>query len=315
MMFFVLSIMLWLFNRLNSDIVTHVNYPIQLKNVPTQKVVINNLPPEATLTVQGRGYDMLQYKWKAKPTLNIDMLRFVGELQKEETREYLLYTDRITEDIQSQLPVEMSLSRFQPDTIRLLFSNFSSKKVPVQNKVKLGFERQCQVFGDVLLMPDSVWVDGPSILLDTLQAINTKPIAITHIKKNVLQEVELQQIKNITIRQNKVTLAVPVSKFTEKILKLPVNVIDTTDKQHVRAVPSEVTVQFMVPLVEYDIVNKNDFRVEVDANNTAKMHSLQQAVDMVRSPEGVYNVSITPAVVDLIIERQDDNSWNNRRNR
>ena len=139
------SSLMWFFNKLGDETNATIHYPVTFINLPMQKVVVNDLPDNLDLSVQGRGFDILRYKMGKMPepvVINLSRLNHI--LAKESTMEFHLGTSALFEEIKSQLPANLALSMIQPDTIYFVFSNYSEKRVPVRPVLDLYFDSQCR---------------------------------------------------------------------------------------------------------------------------------------------------------------------------
>ncbi|MBU2267880.1 MAG: YbbR-like domain-containing protein, partial [Bacteroidetes bacterium] len=71
---------------------------------------------------------------------------------------------------------------------------------------------------------------------------------------------------NITIFPANVEIKIPVEQFTEKVLFIPIKVINNKQYLNVKLVPDKVKITFMVSLSDYSIVHEDNFDAVVDLN-------------------------------------------------
>lgn len=301
--FFGFSALMWFFNRLGEETNATIQYPITFINLPMQKVVVNDLPDNFDLSVHGRGFDILRYKLGKTPepvVINLSRLNHI--LAKESTMEFNLGTNALFEEIKSQLPTDIGLTMIQPDTIYFVFSNYGEKRVPVIPVLDLHFDSQCRIDGDVAVEPNMVTVNGPDIILDTLKAVYTKPISARKVTHNVRKNVELQPIEGIALVHRRVKVEVPVSKFTESVITVPITVKNESDNYNVKVMPNEVVIRYWVSINDFSRINPSDFKVEVDAGQVNSQIGLQLPVDVSVKPQNVFNVQVEPKIVNFVIE-------------
>lgn len=302
-MFFGFSALMWFFNKLGEETNATIQYPITFINLPMQKVVVNDLPDNFDLTVHGRGFDILRYKLGKTPepvVINLSRLNHI--LAKESTMEFNLETSVLFEEIKSQLSNDIELTMIQPDTIYFVFSNYGEKRVPVIPVLDLHFASQCRIDGQVSVDPAMVTVNGPDLILDTLQAVYTKPLSVRKVTHNVRKNVELQPIEGLALIRHKVKVDVPVSKFTESLVTVPVTVKNESDSLKVKVMPNEVDIRYWVSINDFSRINHSDFKVEVDASQIDLQMGLQLPVYISVQPQEVYNVSIDPQIVNFVLE-------------
>ncbi len=301
--FFCFSALMWFFNKLGEETNATIQYPITFINLPMQKVVVNGLPDNFDLSVHARGFDILRYKLGKTPepvVINLSRLNHI--LAKESTMEFNLGTSVLFEEIRSQLPSDIELSMIQPDTIYFVFSNYGEKRVPVVPVLDLHFASQCRVDGEVNVEPAMVTVNGPDIILDTLQAVYTKPVSARKVTHNVRKNIELQPIEGLALIHHKVKVEVPVSKFTESLITVPITVKNDSANHKVKLMPNEAVIRFWVSINDFSRINQSDFKVEVDASQIDSQIGLQLPVDIPVMPQNVFNVQIDPKIVNFVIE-------------
>ena len=303
LVFFGFASLMWFFNKLGDETNATIRYPVTFINLPMQKVVVNDLPDNLDLNVQGRGFDILRYKMGKSPepvVINLSRLNHI--LAKESTMEFNLGTAALFEEIKSQLPANLALSMIQPDTIYFVFSNYGEKRVPVRPVLDLHFDSQCRIDGIVSVTPSMVTVNGPDLLLDTLQAVYTKRITARGVTSDISKNVDLQPIDGIVLIHRKVKVDVPVSKFTEAVATVPITVAGEPDSVAVRLMPNEVTIRYWVSTNDYARLSHNDFKVEADAGQIKTMVGMQLPVTVTVQPANVYNVSVEPQIVNFVLE-------------
>lgn len=299
------SSLMWFFNKLGDETNATIHYPVTFINLPMQKVVVNDLPENLDLSVQGRGFDILRYKMGKQPepvVINLSRLNHI--LAKESTMEFNLGTSALFEEIKSQLPANLALSMIQPDTIYFVFSNYGEKRVPVRPVLDLHFDRQCRIDGSISVTPSEVTVNGPDLILDTLQAIYTKRITARGVTSDISKSIDLQPIDGIAIVHRKVKVDVPVSKFTEAVATVPISIAGEPDSVAVRLMPNDVTIRYWVSTNDYARINHTDFKVEADARLIESMIGMQLPVKVTVQPANIYNVSVEPQIVDFVLEKR-----------
>ncbi len=301
--FLCFSALMWFFNKLGDEANAIIQYPVTFTNLPMQKVVVNDLPENFALNVQGRGFDILRYKMGKTPepvVINLSRLNHI--LAKESTMEFNLSTAALFEEIKSQLPADIALTMIHPDTINFVFSNYGEKRVPVRPVLDFRFDSQCLIDGDIIVSPSMVTVNGPDIMLDTLQAVYTKRIVARKVNADVRRTVELQPIEGIALIHHKVMVEVPVSKFTESVVKVPLAIVGNSDSLRVKLLPNEVTIKYWVSTNDYSRINSSDFRVEVDARQISQQMGLQLPVYVSVQPQDIFNVKVEPQIVNFVLE-------------
>lgn len=288
---------------MGDDTNASIPYPVTFINLPIHKVVVNELPSNLNLSVQGRGYNILRYKTGKTPdpvVINLSRLNHI--IAKETTMEFNLATDVLFEEIKSQLPTDLQLTKIKPDTIYFVFSNYSEKRVPIEPTLDINFDTQCKVDGNIDVNPREVVVSGPNIILDTLKSVKTKPITARRARNDIKKNIELEPISGLAFQTHRVDVEVPISKFTEAVINVPITVVGAPDSLRTTIMPNDVEVSFWVSMNDYSHINKNDFRVEANVNNADSLLGMQLALKLTTKPQNVFNIRITPEVVNFVFE-------------
>ena len=92
---------------------------------------------------------------------------------------------------------------------------------------------------------------GPKSVLDTLQNVYTEDISFNGLEENTTLEVSLNEnyrSQRLSFDLNKVIVFIPVEKFTESTINIPINYINVPDSIELKAIPNEVQLKFMTPL-------------------------------------------------------------------
>jgi hypothetical protein len=167
---------LWFLRALENDYTTRVDHPVRFINIPENMIPLNPVPQRLSLEVSGLGFSVLKHNWNfSKTPLVIDLkpVKPANARGKKGFVETLMMSQYLS-DFSSQLKDLKVVSVF-PDTLIFRFAVKQSKKlkvIPAWNP-----ETPASLPDSlVLVVPDSVTVEGPDLILDTLHFIRTLPI-------------------------------------------------------------------------------------------------------------------------------------------
>jgi hypothetical protein len=104
-----------------------------------------------------------------------------------------------TSEFSTQLK-DLRVITIKPDTLLFRFSEKKSLRLPVM--VQLEYEPGVNSISDSLIKirPDSVIVEGPELILDTLQAVWTLPVRVTK------QSIKFSRVTPMVVPHHAVTL-------------------------------------------------------------------------------------------------------------
>ncbi|HEY4788007.1 MAG TPA: hypothetical protein VIH57_18260 [Bacteroidales bacterium] len=303
--FLLISIGLWYLNALSKDYITSIHYPVRYENFPKGKALVSDMPEELAIKVKGLGFSVLKHKLLAY-TRHIDLP--VGNfrldiIRKVNQYDYCLSTRYIREWVGNQLGSDIQLIGIEPDTLVFEFADVVDKKVPVKPVLNLQFEKQYMQTGPTNIRPDSVVVSGPQALIDTLRCIYTKEFRNKSVKDTFKRDIELMPFSRITCKVPSVSVIVPVEKYTELNIAIPVESINTPEGLRVRTFPGTVTVSCWVGVSSYDKMTPYMFRAVVDYDAIIADPQSKARIDLVRTPSNIQNIRFYPKSAEYIIEK------------
>ncbi len=299
-----LTIFFWLLNALGNNYTTSIKLEVEYKNNPKNYVIINDLPSQLDINISGLGFDLLGYKLQLKrPPLRID-LSGIKDLDKNNNSviDFSVYKPFISKQLGSQIVV----NEIQPEKIDVRLDKQTSKLVVIEPILNLNFAKQYQLDGEIKVKPAVVNVVGPKSVLDTLSKVYTEIISYNKIDQTATHEVALNKKhkeQRLTFDLDKVIVFIPVEKFTESTITIPINYINVPDSIELKAIPHEVKLKFMVPLSKISNLTPSKFNINVDYNNVNDKYG-KLKVSLTKYPDYLKSITIKPAKVEYILKKK-----------
>lgn len=303
----LIASVLWFANALGNQYETIVNVRVNYTNIPESKVLVNSPPRKLEMKISGHGFALLRHKLGLSVTpINFNMMAFTNDaISKTENDRFTIVTERYINQIARQMSSEVRLVSISPDTISFQFDHIQRRKLPLKTRINAQFEKEYFQWGDLKYAPDSVWVEGPKRVIDTLHYILTEDIEFKNVKASVTQKVSIKSHENLKIDGKKATVTLPVSQFTEYIEKIAIEVINLPDSLSLVTFPGKVSVNCMVPLHEYRNILPSGFSFVVDYNEINPGTSRLKVVSL-KQPNYVQMLKFQPEMVDFIMSRRND---------
>ncbi|WP_410220125.1 YbbR-like domain-containing protein [Pedobacter sp.] len=294
----VLAVMAWLFMALNRKYPYTVKTELIYKEEPQGKAFKALQPDTVDLKVEGTGWQLLFSRLRIKPQ------SIKVSLRKLNTRNYVLFSEQL-EQINGQLETSQRVISIKPDTLYFDFSKRTTKRVPVRLNSKLSFAPQYGVAGNVELTPAFVNISGPHEELQKITSWYTDTLKITGIDNSVETRINLKQstTNNISIYPKAVGVKIPVDEFTEKVLDIPLTVINNNNFNTVKLYPKRVKIIFLVALSSYKQIDEDFIQASVDLNEWRNSGHNNLRVKLIRFPAYCKLISIVPQKIDFIIEK------------
>jgi hypothetical protein len=303
--FLLLSVLFWFLTALNKDYETIISYPVRYIKIPQELVLMNDVAEQLDLNVQSRGFALLGLKMQSRLSpLVLDVNSFSLSTSLGESPIILhLVTNLIIEKLQQQLTSEIKINSVFPDTLILQLTDRYTSTIAVKPNLILEFERQHMQVGKLKITPDSVSVSGPENFIDTLSAVSTIPEKLTGLKKNTELEMALEPIDKLEFSVREVIVNVPVEKFTEESIKIPIEVINIPDSLFLRTFPTSIEITYRVGLSDYKKVSGHMFMAVLDYSTKGSSIGNKLTVELIKVPEYVQVTNFYPKNVEYIIEK------------
>ena len=303
--FLLLSVILWFITTLSKDYNAAISYPVRYIKLPEDKVLVSKMPDKLILTVNAQGYTLLRYKLTSRilPIIfDVNSFRLNRIPGRDSSAVYIL-TSLARNRIARQLSTDIELMEISPDTLIFRFAEVKHKNLPVEAVYEIIFDKQFMQIGPVELDTDSVIAKGPENILDTLQVAYTEKKIFRNANKTLEFQAELREVDKVTFSQDKIRVRIPVEKFTEASLSIPVKVINTPDNLTLKLFPPEIKLTCRVGLTDYDVTSSRYFVAVVDYLEIKAHKDGKLPVHLLEVPAYVQSVSFYPPEIEYIIEK------------
>ena len=299
---FLISAFIWLLIKISRNYSQSFQYTIEYKGLPNDKVVANNVDSIFTIGIQEKGFRMLLHELSSERlSLMVDVSRKL-HLAKNNFNSYFLLTSEIIPQLNAQLASTSStVISISPDTVWFMFDRISEKKVRVVPQIDLSFEKQYNLSHDIIFYPESVVVKGPRKFVDTLKHISTVPRVFKKLRTSKMISMKFAEIyKNykLSIVPDYIKAYIPVEKYTESSVEVPVNVENKPTGYNIKTLPEKVKITFLVGLKDFKNVKPEMFNIVAKYNES---QALKMKVEIAKQPDFVKITKITPDKVEFIL--------------
>jgi hypothetical protein len=117
--FLFLSFVFWYLNSLGKYIEMGIKYPVIYKNLPKERVIVNDPQARLTLYLKGTGYTIIKLNMSGKKTpvaidiSKVNYKRVPGSLQPD----YYIVTSSLIKSLAIQLGSGCEITSIKPDTL------------------------------------------------------------------------------------------------------------------------------------------------------------------------------------------------------
>ncbi len=294
---------LWFLDALSKSYSTILSYNVRYVNPPENLFLANNPPSKLDLRVEAHGFTLLRHKlaFSFSPIL-LDLTAFTENVENVNS-DVRVTSESLIRRIGNQVSNEISIAEVSPATILLRFDTLETRLVPIEPIITLNFKPQFNLSGALMIKPDSIEISGPAGVLDTITFLPTVPVTFDDLETSIEQLISVQHPVRTQLSPERVLLSVPVEKFTEKRITLPVQIINIPEDVQIKLFPPQVTISFLVGLSSYEEITSADFTATVDYNQvSAERETLEVQIEA--SLLYIQQVKVTPSSVEYLIETE-----------
>lgn len=304
--FLIISTIFWFLNALSKNYTTSIAYPIRYKQLPKDKMLIGALPSHISLHVNAYGFSLLRFNLsKSLSPVNFDLKRLPKKYINKDSSKFYIRTDFAGQLLSEQFKTDISIRSVTPDSILFHFAKISHKTVVVVPNIDLDFQKQYILKSKIELNPDSIGIKGPTNLLEEIDTIHTRYYKFSAINDNIETKLQLDSIPGIQFQQNEINIKIPVEKYTEAQVRIPIEVINAPKNNAIKMFPNFVTIKYFVGLSKYELVTSRDFRAVVDFKELTESETEKAPVEIVKQSKLIVPQSMKyyPRKTEYIIEK------------
>ncbi len=297
LLFFLLSFLFLLLTKLTKDYTKTLVFQIKPINAVENFVILKDTSHRLDITLRTYGFKFLIY-YLSNPTVTVDL----QELDRR-NNEYIWTNIRGMAHLNSQFGESVKIMAVNPDSIIFNFDRNNVKKIPVKFNSDVTFVPGFDLIGNYELIPDSIKIMGPKILLDSITFIQTQVLSAQDIKSDLDLPLNLilpDSSENLVYSHKKIMVKGKVDKFTEGVIEVPVDIINIPKDMKINFFPKVIGVSYYTSLVNFKDITKSDFILECDFNDLIEGRTYLEPV-LRKYPEKVKNIRLNQKRIEFII--------------
>ncbi|MRX46072.1 CdaR family protein [Pedobacter puniceum] len=292
----LLAVTAWMFYSLSLKYDYQLKTLVTFKNLPQNKAFYPLQSDTVMLNVQGTGWQLLFNR------IGVGSKEIKVDLASLEKQHFITFTEQLP-TINRQFSSLQKIVSIQPDTLFFDFTTRKVKRIPVKFVSDIKYKKQFGQSKDTKLKPAYITITGPQDQLQRITYWETDTFKKKNVDASLSAKVYLKEPSepNISLFPLSVEMQLPVEEFTEKVITIPVRVINNPDYQQVKIIPEKVTLTVMVALSYYADINEDDFTVTADLSLWRKSGASKLPV-VVKNKNAYVKISqIVPQQVDFMI--------------
>lgn len=293
---------LWFLNALSSNYTTTISYSVKYTNPPEDLFLSNDPPEHLNLEVEAHGFTLLRHKWSFSVSPIVLNLSGIIETENPIQNTISVQTGNLMRRISEQVSSEISVINIEPEFLTFDFDSLHSKTIPVVADVNLKLRPQFFLSSSVSVNPDSVQLTGPTSIIQNIDSLMTKTQNFEELDAPVDIMTTLVYPPKTEVTPNEINLKIPVERFTEKEIKIPLTIKNQPEDINIKIFPSDVNVSFLVGLSDYENITASDFVAYAVYDSVQNSETLKVIVE--EKPGYIQQLIVSPQNVEFLIESE-----------
>ena len=297
----VFSALAWFINNLSFSYNSKTYLELDYVNTP-KELLLTSIPKKTIeIKLKALGFQFLGFELRKKK-VSIDMSKI-----KSKDSTYYISPDIYRRQIESQLSNSMTLLEMEDDTLFFDFTTLVTKEVPVLPRVNFNLATNYMLEDSIIVNPSSVTIRGTKNEIDTVSGIRTVYVDLKNVDRDFTKNISLVKPKNLkttAFSSNTVEISGQVFRFSEKIIEVPVTVINLPDKVQVRTFPDNVQVVCQGKLENMKDFESDDFQVVADYSNVSGTDNNTLPITLEKYPKDIKNARLLVNEIEFILLRE-----------
>jgi hypothetical protein len=298
-----ISIIIWITIKLSDKYDTVIQIPVTYTNIPKDKVMTYASDTVLHIEIFEKGSDILRMNYLQKIAPVAVNLKYLPLFPKDGEYEGIITTSLMINDIERDLNMIGKILAIRPDSIYLFFDTEKMRKVPVNAKFNLTFEKEFMQYGPAVFTPDSVEVKGPENSINEVKFASLGVIKHDKLSQNFRVEKRFANDstnRNLTFYPSRVMVSIPVEKYTEAETEVPVKTINSNGLK-IKTFPDKVRVFYNVALKDYSKIEPGLIVAVADISTVNLVDEDRVKVNLESFPSYIHINKIEPEMVEFII--------------
>lgn len=302
--FLACSFMIWLVSNLSETYESRALFDLNFESLPEGVALEKGMQQELRLKLRASGFRFLTGSF-GQQELKINL----SGLAEQEGLYYLTRTE-LSAQIEKQLTNSVSLLELELDNDTLFIGAYPliRKTVPIRPNLELSVTQNYRLYGEVVVIPDSVEIEGPASELNQTTEIATQLIILENISDDFSEKSLLlhpEPLVNSKLSVSTVLVKGEIDRFSEQEVKVDISRKGIPDSVAIQLLPTQVSLICRGRPENLKRLKASDFEVETffsDVSHIGTASSL--ALRLTKQPDSILSVRITPARVRVIRNSQ-----------
>ncbi len=288
-LFLLCSFLAWLVSNLSEQYESRIQVSLNYVQLPDSLLLGKNAQENIQAKIRASGFQFLYYNFfRKRIDLDVSQIGYRDGV-------YVLSEGALERQIDQQLSQRVALVDLDREELEVDLYAVATKELPVRANLKLQMQQNHMLEGKIEIDPPHILVKGPERELQSLKELVTASLELDDVSSDFSRELPLvlpKNMENSVFSASKVTLRGKVAKFSEKVFKVPVKVLNIPQGYQVQTFPNSVSLICKAGVERLKEISQSDFEVVADYAQLKSPGNSTLIVKIQRHPEDVYDVRL-----------------------
>jgi len=287
-------VILWIYLNLSYSYSINIDVPVQVDYSKSQ-AVSDQLPAELEVTVNGKGWDLMNILMFKKLTYRLDLSKF-----KQESK--IITSQSINERL--DLPTSVSVVKITPEEIDINLDKYSEKYVRIRSNLIVKTKENYKLIGVPVFSPDSVKIIGANSVLNKIKFIPTEIKTLDEVNSNMSGLINLKDTLGnlIKLETKSIRYSFNVELAADKNFEgIEILVNNIPENKEVLLIPPKADLSLKGGVEQLSKINTSEIKMFIDFSKLEE-DTLGYFVPEIQLPVEANIINITPPKFQYIIK-------------
>ncbi len=290
----VFSVIIWGTISLSEEYYANVNVPLRVVGFPQGYTIGNDIPENITIKLRGIGWKLFSVNIGKDVTYNISVRGDSGVKQ-------IKLMDHLTDN--RWMLSELDIIDIIPNSLSISIERRVKKKLPIVADLSLEFKAGYGLAKQVVLEPDSVVIDGPQSVVNSLTEIKTKAIKLSSLDKFTTKNIGFAYIPGTSFGSKFITVSLDIQRIVDKQFDdIDVEVLDVPPERDVILLPNKISCNVRGGIDILGKLDKDQFRAFVYYRDVV-LDTLGNVIPQIELPANTTLKYIKPERLRYVIKK------------
>ena len=288
------SVIIWGTISLSEEYYANVNVPLRVVGFPNGYTIGNEIPENITIKLRGIGWKLFSVNIGKDVTYNISVNGDSGFKQ-------IKLMDHLTDN--RWMLSELDIIDIVPNSLSFSIERRVKRKLPIVADLSLDFKVGYGLAKDVVVEPDSVVIDGPQSVVNSLTEIKTKEIRLSSLDKLTIKNIGFIYLPGTSYGTRFVSVNLDIQRIVDKQFDdIDVEVLDVPPDRAVILLPNKISCNVRGGIEILGKLEKDQFRAFVFYRDVV-LDTLGNVIPHIEHPVNTTLKYIKPEGLRYIIKK------------